>query len=204
MLRAQLLRRGDLTAPVASPPWTDLATRLRAFIRQRVACDADADDVLQDVLLKMHSGLPTLRQHQRLSPWVFQIARNSLVDHFRKRGSLAAAMIAPERVTSDEDDEPHRELQAALSQYVASIVADLPSPYREAITLTEIEGLSQKDAAAMLGIEPSSMRSRVQRGRARLRKMLDECCKIELDARGQVIACEPRTAEPTSEESCEC
>jgi len=68
----------------------------------------------------------------------------------------------------------------------------LPSPYREAITLTELEGRTQREAAQMLGISLSGMKSRVQRGRAKLRGMLEACCKVAVDARGKVIACEPR------------
>ena len=69
-----------------------------------------------------------------------------------------------------------------------------PSPYREAITLTELEGRTQREAAEMLGISLSGMKSRVQRGRAKLRAMLEACCEIAVDARGKVIACEPRAA----------
>ena len=68
----------------------------------------------------------------------------------------------------------------------------LPSPYREALTLTELEGMTQKEAAAMLGTTLSGMKSRVQRGRVYLRKALEDCCHIALDARGRVVTCEPR------------
>jgi len=75
---------------------------------------------------------------------------------------------------------------------VAPFIAMLPSPYREAVTLAELQGVTQKDAAEMLGISASGARSRVQRGRERLRAMLEACCEIALDARRHVIACEPR------------
>lgn len=72
--------------------------------------------------------------------------------------------------------------------------AALPSPYRGALTLTELEGLTQKDAAAMLGISLSGMKSRVQRGRQKLRQAFDACCRIAVDARGHVLSCERRAA----------
>ena len=74
-------------------------------------------------------------------------------------------------------------------------MACLPSPYREAITLTELEGLTQAEAARMVGISVSGMKSRVQRGRARLREMFEACCEIALDGRGAVMQCEPRPLE---------
>jgi hypothetical protein len=89
---------------------------------------------------------------------------------------------------SDQDDAT---VERELATYVAPFVAMLPSPYREALTLTELEGISQKDAALMLGISVSGMKSRVQRGRQHLRSALEDCCHIAIDARGRVY--EPRS-----------
>ena len=71
-------------------------------------------------------------------------------------------------------------------------VAQLPSPYREAVTLVELEGLTAREAADMVGISVSGTKSRVQRGRDQLRRMFDECCEIALDARGKVTDFTPR------------
>jgi RNA polymerase sigma-70 factor (ECF subfamily) len=74
-------------------------------------------------------------------------------------------------------------------------VSRLPSPYREAITLTELRGLTQKDAAEKVGVSVSGMKSRVQRGRERIRDLFDQCCKISVDRRGKVVECAPRNVE---------
>ena len=79
-----------------------------------------------------------------------------------------------------------------VALYVAMFVPFLPSPYREAITLVELEGKTHREAAEMLGISVSGMKSRVQRGRAKLRELLEACCEVAVDARGKVIACERR------------
>jgi RNA polymerase sigma-70 factor (ECF subfamily) len=63
----------------------------------------------------------------------------------------------------------------------------LPSQYREAVTLVELEGLTQNAAAKQLGLSVSGMKSRVQRGRRQLKRMLDECCLIRLDQRRSVM-----------------
>jgi len=80
-----------------------------------------------------------------------------------------------------------------LAEFAASAISRLPSPYREALTLTEIQGMTQLAAAKMLGLSPSGMKSRVQRGREKLREILEASCNIALDVRGGVIACEPKT-----------
>jgi hypothetical protein len=90
----------------------------------------------------------------------------------------------------DADDD--RATFRALAGCVALFVARLPSPYREAITLVELEGLTAREAAALADVSVSGMKSRVQRGRAQLRAQLDACCRIDLDVRGKVTDCEPR------------
>ena len=104
---------------------------------------------------------------------------------------VPTADISEVRVENTLDDADA--LQTDLGDCVALFVARLPSPYREAITLTELEGLTQKDAAEMLGISVSGMKSRVQRGREKIRDMFDECCRISVDCRGRVVECEPRS-----------
>lgn len=183
-----------MITPELRGAWRALEQRLRPFVARRVA-RADAEDVLQDIFLRMQRGLGQLRDDQRFGPWVYQVARSAIVDHQRAAArrrppaALAAAdpALAP-ALDPGDDDAVARDLAAHLAHFVAA----LPPPYREALTLTELEGLSQRDAAAMLGISLSGMKSRVQRGRARLRALLEACCEITCDVRGRVIGCERR------------
>lgn len=181
--------------------WRDLEAKLRPFIARRVHVEADIDDVVQDVFLRMQRGLAELRDDDRFGPWVYQVARSAVADHHRRaaRHPLADGDGA-EAVPEQDDDDASVEKE--LASYLAPFVAMLPSPYREALTLTELEGLTQKQAAEMLGISLSGMKSRVQRGRAHLRTALEECCHIALDARGRVMACEPRPDGKMPESCC--
>ena len=174
--------------PVAVP-WTDVATKLRPFVARRVA-PADVDDVLQDVLLRMHRGLDTLAEHERFTGWMFAIARNAVAEHGRTRARHPVAEPRDEASPANTDHD--RAASQSLSSCVAMFVAMLPSPYREAVTLVELEGLTIREAADMVGISVSGMKSRVQRGRAQLRDLFEQCCKIELDVRGKVTDFEPR------------
>ncbi|MBL9021664.1 MAG: RNA polymerase sigma factor SigZ [Myxococcales bacterium] len=172
--------------------WQELESKLRPFVARRVPSRADADDIVQEVFLRMQRGLPHLRDEQRFGPWVYQIARSAIVDHQR---ALAKHRVADGgNLEEAAADSPERleEAESVLAGAVVTFVAMLPSPYREALTLTELEGLTQKQAADMLGISVSGMKSRVQRGRALLRRSLEDCCHIALDARGRVVGCEPR------------
>jgi RNA polymerase sigma-70 factor, ECF subfamily len=176
----------------ARAPWQDVAARLRPFLARRVAA-TDVDDVLQDVWLRVQRGLPALRDEERFTSWLFQIARSAVAEHQRVRGrhplpGAPAADADLEEPSSDDDREAARSLACCISVFVAR----LPSPYRQAVTLIELEGLTVREAAEMVGISISGMKSRVQRGRAQLRRLFDECCEIALDARGKVIDFAPR------------
>lgn len=169
--------------------WAAIAERLTPYVRRHVG--PDADDVLQEVLIKMHGGLPSLRDEERLVPWAFGIARRAIVDHQRARRRLPTPTPElPEVVEPpiDEDDAT----AATLASVLAPFVAALPSPYRQAVVLTELEGRSHQQAADMVGVSLTAMKSRVRRGRAKLRTMLERCCAIELDVRNRVVAVEPR------------
>lgn len=165
-------------------PWQEVAERLRPFIARRVS-PTEIDDVMQDVFVRMHRGLPQLRDEERFTSWLFQVARTSIADHMRTRArhpiADGDADKEPAVVTEEDDREAARHLAGCISMFVAQ----LPSPYREAITLVELEGKTTKEAAEMVGISVSGMKSRVQRGRAQLRELFDRCCEIAIDARGK-------------------
>jgi RNA polymerase sigma-70 factor (ECF subfamily) len=174
--------------------WSMLSAKLQPFIAKRVAPEAAAD-VLQDVFLRMHRGLSGLQDEERFGPWVYQIARSAIAEHHRLRVKHPLPKEEPiitEHPEAIEDDEDDRAASRELSSCVTLFVAQLPSPYREAITLTELEGLTQREAADMMGVSLAAMKSRVLRGRAKLRELMEACCQIALDARGKVLSYEPR------------
>lgn len=180
MLRAQLL-------PVTAS-WQDVESRLRPFVARRIdACDVD--DVMQDVFVRMQRGLGGLRDEDRFTSWLFQIARSSIAEHLRGKQRHPVAEPVDGAAVVDDD----REVADALAGCISIFVARLPSPYREAVTLVELEGLTAREAAEMIGISVSGMKSRVQRGRAQLRELFDRCCEIAIDARGKPTDFAPRS-----------
>jgi RNA polymerase sigma-70 factor (ECF subfamily) len=194
VLRADVLRAGSLGVIPGGdrPSWRELDATLRPFVARRVRTPSDIDDVVQEVLLRMHRGLVALRDDERFGPWVYQVARSAIADHQRAALRNPVAEAPVEEASTDASEHPADEAEERFAMYIAPFVAMLPSPYREALTLTELEGVSQKAAAEMIGISVSGMKSRVQRGRLQLRALLEDCCHIALDVRGRVVAFEPR------------
>lgn len=177
---------------MSAVPWSDVAARLRPFVAHRVP-PCDVDDVLQDVLLRMHRGLPALRQDDRFSAWMFQVARNAITDAGRRHVHAPLEDHELDATPAEPSANDDGEAATALAGCVSLFIAQLPSPYREAVTLVELEGKTVKEAAEMVGISVSGMKSRVQRGRAQLRELFDRCCEIAVDARGKPMELTPRT-----------
>jgi RNA polymerase sigma-70 factor (ECF subfamily) len=169
----------------------ELEERLRPFVARRVP-ESEVDDVLQDVFLRAHRALPELRDEERFGAWMYRVARSAIAESYRRRSRQAIhGADQVELYLADETGDPTA-LESEIAGYLVGLVEQLPSPYREAVTLTELNGLTQPVAANALGISLSGMKSRAQRGRAKLRALLEECCRIGVDVRGRVIECEPR------------
>jgi RNA polymerase sigma-70 factor, ECF subfamily len=168
--------------------YQDLHGEVRRFVARRVPADV-VDDLTQDVFLRMHEHASELRDVNLLAPWLFRIARNAIVDTHRK-----ARPMEPFEDASVEEDASEN-LNEEVASWLVPMLSILPEEYREALRLTEIEGLSQKELAERLGITLSGARSRVQRGRQLLEDVLRACCTLEIDARGNITACTLRDDE---------
>ncbi len=203
MLRALLLRGAErVIEPNARGAWRELSEKLRPFVARRVRSPVDVDDIVQDVFLRMQRGLPDLLDEERFGPWVYRVARSAIVDHHRRGAKHVVRDADPAEPIDDRDDDAGSAAEQELASVLVPFVQMLSSPYREALTITELEGLTQKEAAEMMGISLSGMKSRVQRGRRELRRALEECCHIALDARGRVLSCEPRPDGKMPESCC--
>jgi RNA polymerase sigma-70 factor (ECF subfamily) len=166
--------------------WTELGARLRAFVGSRVGDGHAADDIVQDVLLKVQTQLGALPPEEKLPAWVFAVARNAVVDYYRARAVRDHADIAGVDFAAGEDGAG-RDAIAALAPCLARMADKLPEPYREAMKLVDFEGLSQQELAGRMDLSASGAKSRVQRARRQLREMIEDCCRIERDGRGNLV-----------------
>lgn len=168
----------------------ELRELLVPFISKRVD-PQDVEDVLQNVFVRIQRSLGDLRDSDKFVAWGYQVARNVIIDHtrratVRKHEALdrVRAIAAPQDI---EDNSGASELALILGHFIEM----LSDPYREALQLTELDGMTQAAAARRVGLSLAGMKSRVQRGRAQLRDLLESCCDIELDTRGSIIDVDP-------------
>ncbi len=165
--------------------WDQYSQRLRAFIRGRVWDDGEAEDILQEVFIRIHRNLCCRPEAEWNKPesWIYQIARNLIIDHYRRQREMVEI---PDSLPA-APDLPEEDPEAVLALSLKEMIDELPGPYRQALLLTEYQGLSQRQLAESQGISLSAAKSRVQRARDKLRDMLLRCCHFEFDRRGRIL-----------------
>lgn len=167
--------------------YTDFHSKLKSFVVGRVSDPDTAEDILQDVYLKIHSKIDGLRESDRLESWIYQITRNAIIDHYRRARPLDELS---DSLASPLDDEPDAVSQLASS--VKGMLNCVPEKYREALELTELQGLSQVELATRLELTVSGAKSRVQRAREKLKEAFLDCCHFEFDRLGRVMDYHPK------------
>ena len=164
--------------------WEQYCCQLKAFVRSRVTDEDDVEDLLQEVFIRIHTHLCCLRDLSKLESWIYQIARNAIIDHYRGR---RPGVELSESIPSSEDETDAYDPEAVLALSLGGLIDELPALYRDTHVMTEYQGLNQRQLAERLGISFSGAKSRVQRARRMLRDMLLACCHFELDRRGAII-----------------
>jgi RNA polymerase sigma-70 factor, ECF subfamily len=161
------------------------------YIKSKVRTHEDAEDILHNVFIKIAANIGTLAEEERLKSWLFTVTRNSIIDYYRSNSRK------PLVVTSDDMNievmlENDVDSTKGLDQCMGRLIALLPSEYRDIIVDSEIKEIKQKDLATKYSMAYPSMRSRVQRGRERLKQLFQDCCHITTDTRGNVLEAHSR------------
>lgn len=165
--------------------WHDASAELLGWFQRRVD-PTTAEDLRQEVFLRIQTRIGDLRDPAALPAWTWRIARNVWIDHLRRAREVDP--LPPELAAP----EPVQERSDTLARWVAAQLDTLPPAQAAALRATDLGGQTQAEAAADAGVSVSGMKSRVQRGRARVRAALLACCAVELDVRGAVIGHTPR------------
>lgn len=168
-------------------------SELLGYIKSKVRLREDAEDILQNVFIKITANLDKLTEDVKLKSWIFTITRNAIIDYYRinasKRQTAVNEEISDDIPEPEEDSDPTK----GLDQCMSSMIRLLPADYRDIIIESEINGVKQKDLADKYGIAYPSIRSKVQRGRERLKQLFYNCCHIETDKLGNVIEAQGKT-----------
>ena len=162
--------------------WEEHSEKLRAFICSKVNGEEHCYDILHDVFLKITEKEERIKLVEKPASYVIKMAQNSIFDYYRSRKKLIQQAQEEEGVIA----EPLTNIQLA-DCCLLSFIKKLPPSYSEALILTELEGMSQKDLAEKLNISYTGAKSRVQRARKMLKEAILACCPYKFDKYGNII-----------------
>jgi len=165
--------------------WDEFSKPVKGYIKKRVDNEEDAEDILQEVFIKINNNLKNLEDEKKIHAWIYTIARNAITDYYRKNSKRPQLIELDENISDNSPVELTANLEIAAC--LKGMINNLPEKYKEAILLSEFEKLSQKEMSEKLGMSISGVKSRVQRGRKMLKEMLLGCCQFEFDSLGHVI-----------------
>ncbi len=195
MLRVTAIEQRSSRA--LEPVYLALRVALRRYVGRRVRAQ-HIDDLVQDILMRMHEHAGDLRDEQRLAGWAFRIARSVVVDHHRALGKEHARADSPyveaEGIAAQEIEESNA--NEVVAGWLRPMLGLLPDEYAQALELIDVQGMSQREYAERAGLSLSGAKSRVQRGRRMLEEIVRACCDLELDSRGNVVEIERRSCRP--------
>ncbi len=164
--------------------WRELRNALLRFTRARVGSRELAEDIVHDVFAKIMQRIGDLKDEERLQPWAFRIARNAIADHYRKSKPSESL---DERIESKGASSQETNYNQEVAAWLPRFLEELPEADRKLLEKVELQGLAQKELAQQLGIPYSSLKSKVQRARLKLKGLLEDCCRIDFDGHGNVV-----------------
>lgn len=163
--------------------WTDFHKELKTFIRNKTRNTADTDDILQDVFIKIIQNFDKVNQSENLRNYLYGIVRNAVNDYFRNKKPVLDFNDIKVEFTEEETQTLNTTVAECC---IKPFINKLPEHYQEALLITEFQNISQKDLAAKLGISYSGAKSRVQRGKEKLKELILDCCVYESDRYGNL------------------
>lgn len=163
----------------------DLGEQLTAYLTRMTGNGADADDLLQETLIRIARALPTFEGRSSPKNWAYKIATNVAIDFLRKtkKGSFTELVESEARSNGDEED---RLVLDEMNDCVREVIDGLPPDYRAALILFNLQGRSVAETAQILDISISAAKVRIHRAKARLKEELSRECVFYTSDAGNV------------------
>lgn len=156
-----------------------------AFVRKRVRSGADADDLLQQALLRATEKIGTLRDGERADAWFYRVLRNTLADHHTEWARRASQLDALAREASEAPPE-----EAAACACSLGLLGELRPEYAEIVRRVDLDEQSLDEASTALGISSNNAKVRLHRARKALREALLERCDVQSTRQCQACDCD--------------
>lgn len=180
-----------ITKPI-DQPWIAIRYELVNFVNRRVNNSEAAEDIVQEIFERLHrtSKSSVIENPQA---WLYRAARNATIDYYRTRRPTSNLDESYDSDNAEKENSEPNSATQELANCLRPLITQLPNKYRKAITLVDLEGNTQQQAADLEQISLSGMKSRVQRGRTKLGELLIGCCTVTTDSNDAITDYKPET-----------
>lgn len=167
--------------------YNDLGSYLKNFIIKHIKNKEDAEDIFQEIFIKIHQKIHTVKEKEKIESWIFQIARNLIIDYYRKKKPMLE--IHPDfHAINEEIDKAYENIEKGLR----ILIHQLDDKYKDPLLLYEVEELSLKEISEKLKISVPAVKSRLHRARVQFKEIVYNFCHFEFDSLGTVINAYPK------------
>ena len=160
--------------------WKKYSEDLKRFIISKVKNTSIADDILQDTFIKIHTKLHTLKDITKLKPWIFTIARNSILDYWKSTNKTFEIANFESEIEIAENVHTEKDC-------LRGILQNLPKKYRDPLFLSDIKGMKQADVAKQLKQTLPTTKSQIQRARKLIAQGFMDCCGFIMNEEGNLV-----------------
>ncbi|GMA99135.1 sigma-70 family RNA polymerase sigma factor [Pelosinus sp. IPA-1] len=193
--------------------YTEFQPRIYRYLVRLIGIK-EAEDITQDVFVKIGKALATFNNQSQLSTWIYQIATNAAIDRMRSRSFKQESTESYCLIEAEQCKEigcsykkpsltEEKVIRKEMNECIQGYIAILPESYRTAIILSEIEGLKNSEIASILGLSIGTVKIRLHRGKEKLKELLSanctfyrtECNELACESKGpNVIRIKPFTS----------
>jgi RNA polymerase sigma-70 factor (ECF subfamily) len=168
----------------------EYSTGLKYFLRSKISNEQDVEELLQEVLIKSLNSFDSLNSQKSLKSWLYTIAKNTVIDFYRKNAKFKELEFFEEHYGESEEDETNSEF---LSKCITPMINSLPEEQRSILKAIDLEGISQKEFASSNNINYSTLKSKVQASRSLLKGTFEKCCDFTQNKQGSIVDFEEKS-----------
>jgi len=165
--------------------WTSYSSKLKAYIMKHVSDKYEAEDILQEVGIRIQKNASKIKDIANVEAWLYKIAYNLIVDYYR--GANKYSLIEDINKISVPVTPEQENYNKETAECLLNLVEYLPATYKEAIIESDYKGKKQSILGRKWGLSNSGSKTRIQRARKKLKAVLLNCCEVKLDNAGNII-----------------
>lgn len=164
--------------------WNSYAEDIRRFILSKTNDESSADDLLQEVFIKVHTKISNVQDVNKIKSWVFTVANNTVMDYFR---AIKKSQVIIDNELEGFDEQSAEFYEHSEQDCLYGIIKSLDKKYRDPLLMADIQGYKQRRIAEVLKLPLPTIKSQIQRARKMIAQGFMDCCGYQLNKKGFLV-----------------